>query len=417
LKKFSIALIHYSCPPLVGGVEEIIRQQAALFHRYAHPVKVLAGAGNRFRDDFTIEINPLLSSRNPKVLNLYESMDLNNQLLNHLTDQIFEYLVSAIDQFDFLLAHNVLTMHYNLPLTYAIHQLANTDQIKVVSWNHDSPHFYKNFDIDLNRDPWGILKCYNSNIHYVTISERRKTEFSKIFGTKCPIQVIENGIDPIRFFRLDPDTVQIIKEKNLFAADFIMVQPSRLHPRKNIELSIKVIKALHDKGLRAILLASGAYDPHEEKSLPYYEKLMRLAISLNIQDEILMLAEYTLENGQEITTDRIMMRDLYHIADALFLPSKQEGFGIPILEAAMIKLPVFCSDIPPFKTIGKDQVYYFSLSDTPEQIADLIINNLDQLKQHRMFRHVIKNYVWDNIYDKSIKPYLEGIYQADLTPA
>lgn len=65
MKKSRIALLHYSCPPVVGGVEEIIRQQAALFHRYDHKVKVLAGDGGHFRDDFEIDINPLLSSRNP----------------------------------------------------------------------------------------------------------------------------------------------------------------------------------------------------------------------------------------------------------------------------------------------------------------------------------------------------------------
>ncbi|GAH07436.1 unnamed protein product, partial [marine sediment metagenome] len=60
---------------------------------------------------------------------------------------------------------------------------------------------------------------------------------------------------------------------NLFTANLLMLQPSRLHPRKNIELSIEVLKAFHDKGIQAKLLLAGAYDPHERKTTHYYNKL------------------------------------------------------------------------------------------------------------------------------------------------
>ncbi len=410
MKQYSVAIIHYSCPPVIGGVEEIIRQQATLFYRYFHPVKIFAGAGNCFTGDYEIEINPLLSSRHEYIIEIQKDPIAHYQAINDFADQIYQYLLSSLKSFNILLAHNVLTMHYNLPLTYAIHKLANIQKIHVVSWNHDSPLFYEKFHLDLDTDPWKILKLCNANIHYITVSESRRDQFSQLYGKECDIRVIPNGIDPIRFFRLDPSTVRIIKEKKLFAADFIMVQPSRLHQRKNIELSIKVIKALHERGLKAILLVTGAYDPHEKRSKHYYNKLMQLAKTLGVDNEILIIAEYLLNSGERITPDRIIMRDLYLISDLLFLPSIQEGFGIPLLEAAMIKLPTFCSDIHPFKNIGGDQVYYFSLSDTPEQIADKIINYLKQMKQYGMFRHVIKNYVWDNIYDKKLNPYLSTIY-------
>jgi hypothetical protein len=54
----------------------------------------------------------------------------------------------------------------------------------------------------------------------------------------------------------------MIRAGHLFEADLLMVQLCRLHPRKNIELSIRVIRALQDKGLRARLLLTGVYNPH-----------------------------------------------------------------------------------------------------------------------------------------------------------
>jgi len=69
--KCNIALLHYSCPPVVGGVEEIVRQQASLFHRHYLTVKILAGSGGQFAHEYRVEINPLLGSRNPKILNFH----------------------------------------------------------------------------------------------------------------------------------------------------------------------------------------------------------------------------------------------------------------------------------------------------------------------------------------------------------
>jgi glycosyltransferase involved in cell wall biosynthesis len=40
---------------------------------------------------------------------------------------------------------------------------------------------------------------------------------------------------------------------------------------------------------------------------------------------------------------------LYQQADYVLLPSTYEGFGLPLTEAVARGVPVFCSDIPPFR--------------------------------------------------------------------
>ena len=40
-------------------------------------------------------------------------------------------------------------------------------------------------------------------------------------------------------------------------------------------------------------------------------------------------------------------------------PSIDEGFGIPLIEALKLKVPVICSDIPIFREIAHDSVLYF----------------------------------------------------------
>jgi len=302
-------------------------------------------------------------------------------------------------------------MHYNLPLTYALHRLADSQQIKVISWNHDSPSFYDDFHINLNKKPWDVLRKYNPNIHYITISESRRHQFIELYGEdkNLEVEVVPNGVDPFRFFRLDISSIKIIQENDLFNADFILAQPCRLHPRKNIELSLKVTRALHDQGINAHLLLTGAYDPHEEKTVSYYRKLKSLAKQLEVEKDVLIMAEYLFESGEKLRIDRKTIRDLYLIADILFMPSKQEGFGIPLLEAGMIKLPIVCSDIFPFLEIGKDNVCYFSLQETPVTIAAKIIRFMETLRPHQMYQRVKNRYVWDNIYNTKLMPALEKI--------
>jgi len=408
----NVAILHYSCPPVIGGVEEIVRQQASILYRYYHPVKVIAGSGSQFTEDFAVEINPLLSSSHPEISKLQQDPTENYELIRKIAGTIFKYLKDSLYDFDILIAHNVLSMHYNLPLTLALHKLANTKTIKVVNWNHDSPYFYMNYSKDLEEKPWLILKKYNQNISYITISPSRAKEFQSLYKTKKEITVIPNGIDPTRAFHLNKTTMRLIKENNLFTANLLMLQPSRLHPRKNVELSIEVLRAFYDKGIQAKLLLAGACDPHERKPSRYYNKLKDLAESLQMQKHIILLSNYVFESGEKLIADWGTIRELYQISDLLFMPSKQEGFGIPLLEAGMLKLPIVCSDIDPFKSIAGKDALYFSLKDHPEEIAENILEYLGQLQPHRMYRKVFCNYLWDNIYNDLLKPFLEEIVDA-----
>lgn len=410
VRSFTIALLHYSCPPVVGGVEEVVRQQASLFHRYFHNVKIFAGVGKQFVPDYEVEINPLLSSQNEAVLSAHKNVsEGSDEELDKLADELYAYLTEVLRGFDILIAHNVLTMPYNLPLTLAIHRIAEEGELAVVSWNHDSPYFYEDYDPKLARHPWTILKTPHPQISYIAISESRRRKFQELYGYENGIQVIPNGIDPIRFFRLDPATVRLIQEEHLFSEDFLMVQPSRLHPRKNIELSIRVTKALREQGLKARLLVTGAYDPHEYHTLQYYRKLKGIAAELKIEKDVLIMAEYTFKSGERLNADRITMRDLYLIADILFMPSLQEGFGIPLLEAGMLKLPIVCSNIPPFREIGGEDVLIFDLNESPQQIAQRIIDFRASSSTQNFFRRVINNFAWDNIYHTHLLPFLRNL--------
>jgi glycosyltransferase involved in cell wall biosynthesis len=54
----------------------------------------------------------------------------------------------------------------------------------------------------------------------------------------------------------------------------------------------------------------------------------------------------------------------YSAGTALVAPSIAEGFGLPIVEAALYEVPTLASDIPVFREIGGEGAVYFSLDSS-----------------------------------------------------
>lgn len=399
-----VALVHYSSPPVVGGVEEVVHQQALLLRRHGHRVRVLTGEGGDQGDGVDVAVHPVLGSRYPATIAAQESGDAD--ALDALTAHCLDVLRSCLDGMGTLLAHNVLTMPFNLPLTRALRTLAGAGAVRVIGWNHDSPYFYVDHDRRLQRPPWTVLRDPHPAVRWVTISPARQTEFRALYGGAVVPDVVPNGIDPYRFLKVEPRTAALAEEQGLLDADLVLVQPSRLHPRKNVELSIRVLRSLRDTGSDARLLVSGAHDPHDPAAAGYARRLRSLAEELGVGAAVIVVADHRLADGSRIPASDIVVRDLCMVADVLFLPSRSEGFGLPLLEAGLIRLPVACADIPPLRGMGGDDVYRFALDDHPDAIARGVLDHLSGLPTHRWYRRVLHSYTWERVYADALRPLL-----------
>ena len=80
-------------------------------------------------------------------------------------------------------------------------------------------------------------------------------------------------------------------------------------------------------GLDAVLVLPGARTPHELE-------LRHLAAELGIEDRV-RFPEWL---------DQAELEGLYRMAACFCLPSLEEGFGLPVLEAMARGVPVCCSD-------------------------------------------------------------------------
>ena len=423
-----VALLHYSCPPIVGGVEEVLGRQAQVLTRHGHDVRLVSGRGGTpdadaeadavalGRGGTTVHLHPLLASGVPEAIDAAAAaVDGRPEALEALTRRVEGVLDEALADCETVFAHNVLSMPFNLPLTLAVRRIAartarDGHGPRVVGWNHDSPYFYADHDPVLDCDPWRVLRDPDPSIRWVTISQTRATEFAGLPGGVEP-EVVPNGIDPHSFLKLEPATSAVVREERLLSADVVLVQPSRLHPRKNVELSLRVLAALRGRGVDARLLITGAHDPHDPAATGYADALHDLAEDLDVNRAVVLLATHVLGDGTRLKASQVAIRDLFQVADVLFLPSRSEGFGLPLLEAGLIRLPVACADIPVLREVSGDHAYRFSLDTPPETIAAELLAYLDRIPTHRLHRRTVVRYTWEHVYDEHLRPLLASLRQ------
>ena len=152
------------------------------------------------------------------------------------------------------------------------------------------------------------------------------------------------------------------------------------------------------------LIVTGPLDPHDPSANEYLQRLSSLALAIGVADAVHFVA---VERGR--STSRRVVSDLYRIADALLLPSHDEGFGLPILEAAVSRLPVICADIASLRELAGIDATYFDPSGDPSTVAGLIQARLADEPVSRLADRVRREYGWPAVYATRIEPLLREV--------
>lgn len=398
------ALLHYSAPPVIGGVEATLAAHARLLADHGFPVKLLAGRGAAFDPRVPIELLPELDSKHPAVLAVNRQLAAGQVTADFyaLSDSIRAALAQALAEVDVCIAHNVITLHKNLALTYALHALAESRSVQLIGWCHDFAWDDPVYAGDMHPGlPWDLLRTRWEGVRYVVVSESRCAQLAALLGMPASeIKVVPPGVDPREFLGLGDAAARWLAELNLLAATPLLLLPARVTRRKNIELAIAITGALRRSMPGARLLVMGPLGPHNPANAQYLEELRALARGQDAEESLVFLSAL----GE---VDDAARRDLYLLADGLLLTSAREGFGIPVLEAGLVRLPVFCSDIPPFHESARDGALYFGLEERPETIAARLAAFFESDPRYQLKRRVLREYAWPTIFAERIEPLME----------
>jgi mannosylglucosylglycerate synthase len=394
-----IAIVHYTSWPVIGGVESVIRQQAQLMSRHGHEVTILCGEGAPFDKRIKTLVVPELNSQEPLVRASQEEAynGRHGQSYFRILERLEKHLGPPCRTFDRLIVHNVFTMPFNMAATQALSGIADQGR-KTIAWTHDLAASNPDYKIPPYR-MFDFIRERQCGVRYVTISESRAAEFRQLMGSEVDA-IIPNGLDFTAACALTPEVADLVRDD--LHTSIILFYPTRILVRKNIAFALQIVGALRDIGLHVRLLISGAPDSHHRSSTEHFAGLKRLAVDLQVQELISWVNEL-------FYVDERQLHSLYTVADAMLFPSRQEGFGLPLLEAAAHRLPVFCSNIEPLKSVALSGTLLFDLRDSPRNVAERIRNAFDQDAIFKRKKQLLRDYSAERLYLDKIEPFVRDL--------
>ena len=301
-----------------------------------------------------------------------------------ITDRIHnikEELKSSIYQFierfnlELLIPQNILAIPMHVPLGLAMTEVLAETGIPAIAHHHDFAWERERFTVTSGADYLAAAfpPTLPSLVH-VVINTMQQKELARRYGQASTI--IPNVID----FEspspgIDDYSRDFRRETGLSEDDILVLQPTRLVPRKGIEHAIELLRRLKEPRLKLVLSHPGG-DEGDAYAKLLHERIADAGIqALFIADRIGEMRGLNAD-GKKIYT----LFDIYPHADLVTYPSYYEGFGNAFLEAVYFGKPVvvntyavYARDIDPlgFKTIEMSMLV---TNEVVEQTREILHN-------------------------------------------
>ncbi len=405
-----VGMVHYAAPPVVGGVELTIYHHARVLLAQGHQVTVVAGRGEAVLPGMVFRREPLVDSRHEPILALQRALAAGHVPgeFEETVETLCQALTHHLEACDVVIGHNLFTLHKNLALTAAVHRLVVAGEGPPwVAWHHDFAWLRPQYRPELHPgEPWELLRRPWPGVRHVTVSAAQRDDLAALYGLPPQeISVVPPGVEPLRFFRCDGVVARLVEQWRLLEADCTFLLPARITRRKRIELGLRWLEAVRRvSGWDARLVVTGPPGPHNPANAAYLEELLELRRSLGLEDAVHFA--YLATPGTPLLLDDEQVAALYQVADALLFPSRQEGFGIPVLEAGLGRLPVFAAALPPFRESGGEHVTLFPDGTPPDEVGRTIVRVLERDRAFRFRRRVLRRFTWSTIVQRRLLPLL-----------
>ena len=189
--------------------------------------------------------------------------------------------------------------------------------------------------------------------------------------------------------KVDPARKEMLKKRlDLPSGAFLLTCAARLVDDKGLSESISV---LHDLPKNVFLAIAG--------DGPKKEKLQKLAELLQVADRVRFLG----------WVDTFDMPALLSLSDVFISATKREGFGVGIIEAQAMGLPVITSKIRPITDLLSPDSALFIDPQTKESTREGILQAASQLISDEQKRRAFSAKAIENARKYSLQNYRENI--------
>ncbi len=269
--------------------------------------------------------------------------------------EVAAYLKSSLYEFcrkfslSFLVIENALTIPMHVPFGLAITEFLHETAIPSIVHHHDFYWERDRFSVNGISDYLDMsFPPQLQEMQHAVINQSAREQLAWRKGV--PATLVPNVLnfeDP----PAPPDSycADVREQIGLDEDDVMILQPTRVIPRKGIEHAIELVEQLGDPRYKLVI-------SHEagDEGMEYADTVRELANKADVDLRIIStrIGEFRHFNskGQKVYT----LWDLYQHADLVTYPSLYEGFGNAFLEAIYYRVPmvvnrysIFTRDIEP----------------------------------------------------------------------
>lgn len=301
----------------------------------------------------------------------------------------------------------LLWIHFGLPLlclaygARALHKVATETPFLLPARRITTVHdFYNEFMHEQEGLPLGLAGryfgwisrvCFAKSRSVITVSHAiREEALARFPKTRAQVTAIHNGVDlPAA---LPPSAADP-------ARPFVILYVAKFMPYKGQRQAVEALDRLltrHPELLGRVRLVMHGFNNDQA----YFEALQE------------RITQGALKGAVEIRPYGMAktIADIYRGADLFLFLTRYEGFGLPVVEAQAMDIPVVCSDIPVLREVGGEGACYVDRDD-PDAVADALFTGItDGVARDNLVRQGRENrtrFGWDRMARATLGVYHE----------
>jgi glycosyltransferase involved in cell wall biosynthesis len=277
--------------------------------------------------------------------------------------------------------------HFNVPLFHRGQLLVSIlDVIHLTD-----PAYKRNLAMQIYARPMLLLAARKAN-HIVTISEFSKSQI--IEHLRVPedkVTAIRCGVNGQFHCEDRAEAARTITQQLRIEPPYILYV-GNLKPHKNVPVLLRAFANLRARGVIPHRLVILGDDKRTSRAL------VDESANLGIGDATTFLPYVPPQ----------ILPKLYAAASLLVMPSRVEGFGLPVLEAMAAGTPVICSRAASLPEVAGDAAVYFDLA-SPDHLAaaiEAVLNSAElqkKLREKGLLR--AKKLSWQSSVQKHVEVY------------
>ena len=380
-KAKKIAICHYR----VGGTDGVsleIAKRKEILEKFGCEVHLIAGPRSTGTDHIIKELEwdegdiPIIKENGfiyfrRKDLTILEL----KKRINIISDKIENRLnfIQCREKFDQVLVHNIFSFGGHLAAAKAFAKWIKKFKIPCLATHHDFSWEFEAYSKTRNQYLKNFMEKYmppkSMYISHVVINSLSQKKLKRRYDINA--SVIPDVFD----FRKPPNRLTafnhgLLKDIGVNKSDLIILQATRIKPRKAIEIAIEYAEGMQAAMPRlrgktiyngkklshranVILLLAG-YAENEDRR--YLEKIQTRAQNSSV--EIKFIADMINGNGPiKNSKKHFDLWDVYACADLVTFPSVWEGWGNQFIEAVFAKRPVAVYEYPVFRSDIRPEGY------------------------------------------------------------